>query len=103
MSAGEPLGAGLNYAQCWEDVRLLEEARLPPNVFVIVVYLSDEHQDWRAAREHLRVVGFEPDPVEYARLKAAAEALETRFHSRHLLRTHRASTAATPVNRLNAK
>ncbi len=29
--------------------------------------------NWRAAREYLRVVGFEPDPAEYARLKAAAD------------------------------
>jgi FkbM family methyltransferase len=29
--------------------------------------------NWRAASEHLRVVGFEPDPAEYARLKAAAD------------------------------
>ena len=29
--------------------------------------------NWRAARKHLRVVGFEPDPREHARLQAGAD------------------------------
>jgi FkbM family methyltransferase len=30
--------------------------------------------NWKAAREHLRVIGFEPDPQEYARLSHAGDA-----------------------------
>lgn len=53
------------------DPRYADEYQRHPLTLVDVGARGGVKQDWRAARRHLRVLGFEPDRREYDRLVAA--------------------------------
>lgn len=78
MSAGEPLAARLNYAQCWEDVRLLEEALVPgPGKHVLSVCSAGDNSFALAlAGARVTALDLSAPQIACAELKLAARTLD---------------------------